>query len=229
MVLREGCRYVGQARKYNPEFREQAARLLIETGRPVAHVAAEIGVGERVLGRWVRLQRQAAAAGDSGARSSGCVRCWRCRAPGFTNGAIAAAVARVRRSGGGPRWTPRSRRLMRLLTGCTGQHGCWRICALTANGCCVRRWRHRCAAGLGRDELAYVCAGHHGGRLDAPLPRDLVNARNDRHLFMATSKTRRVCAYLSAARLTEVEAPMDLSQGPRAVCSLGRMAGTCAG
>ena len=50
-----------------PRSREQAARLVIETGRPVAHVAAEIGVGEQVLGRWVRLQRQAAAAGDTGA------------------------------------------------------------------------------------------------------------------------------------------------------------------
>jgi transposase len=57
----------GKRRKYTPEFREQAARLVIETGRPVAHVAAEIGVGEQVLGRWVRLQRQAAAAGDTGA------------------------------------------------------------------------------------------------------------------------------------------------------------------
>ena len=37
----------------------------IETGRPVAHVAAEIGVREQVLGRWVRLQRQAASAGDT--------------------------------------------------------------------------------------------------------------------------------------------------------------------
>ena len=40
---------------------------MIETGRPVAHVAAEIGVGEQVLGRWVRLQREAASAGDPGA------------------------------------------------------------------------------------------------------------------------------------------------------------------
>ena len=47
----------GKRRKYTPEFREQAARLVIETGRPVAHVAAEIGVGEQVLGRWVRLRR----------------------------------------------------------------------------------------------------------------------------------------------------------------------------
>jgi transposase-like protein len=36
---------------------------VIETGRPVAHVAAEIGVGERLLGRWVRLAR---AADDTG-------------------------------------------------------------------------------------------------------------------------------------------------------------------
>ena len=58
----------GKRRKYTPEFREQAARLVIETGRPVAHVAAEIGVGEQVLGRWVRLQRQQAlSAGDTGA------------------------------------------------------------------------------------------------------------------------------------------------------------------
>ena len=48
----------GKRRKYTPEFREQAARLVIETGRPVAHVAAEIGVGEQVLGRWVRLAAQ---------------------------------------------------------------------------------------------------------------------------------------------------------------------------
>jgi len=44
LVPREECPYVGKRRKYTPEFREQAARLVIETGRPVAHVAAEIGV-----------------------------------------------------------------------------------------------------------------------------------------------------------------------------------------
>ncbi|MCA2245283.1 transposase [Mycobacterium sp. WUMAC-067] len=65
--MREGCPYVGQRKKHTPEFREQAARLVIETGRPVAHVAAEIGVGEQVLGRWVRLAREAAAAGDTDA------------------------------------------------------------------------------------------------------------------------------------------------------------------
>lgn len=41
---------------------------MIETGRPIAHVAAEIGVGEQLLGRWVRQAREAAAGGeDNGA------------------------------------------------------------------------------------------------------------------------------------------------------------------
>jgi transposase len=55
----------GKRKKYTPEFREQAARLVIETGRPTAHVAAEIGVGEQLLGRWVRLAREAADGGDT--------------------------------------------------------------------------------------------------------------------------------------------------------------------
>jgi hypothetical protein len=49
LLLREGCLHVGQASEVHSGVSEQAARLVIETGRPVAHVAAEIGVGE-VLG-----------------------------------------------------------------------------------------------------------------------------------------------------------------------------------
>ena len=47
----------GKRKKYTPEFREQAARLVIETGRPIAHVAAEMNLGEQLLGRWVRQAR----------------------------------------------------------------------------------------------------------------------------------------------------------------------------
>lgn len=36
----------------------EAGRLVIETGRPIAHVARELGVGEQLLGRWVRLERE---------------------------------------------------------------------------------------------------------------------------------------------------------------------------
>lgn len=55
----------GKRIKYTPEFREQAACLVIETGRPIAHVAAEIGVGDQLLGRWVRQARDAAGGGDT--------------------------------------------------------------------------------------------------------------------------------------------------------------------
>jgi hypothetical protein len=32
----------GRRKEYTPEFREHAARVVIETGRPTAHLAAEI-------------------------------------------------------------------------------------------------------------------------------------------------------------------------------------------
>lgn len=44
----------GSRRRFTPEFRAEAVRLVTETGRPVAHVAAEIGVGGQLLGRWVQ-------------------------------------------------------------------------------------------------------------------------------------------------------------------------------
>nr|WP_235737696.1 transposase [Nocardioides alcanivorans] len=53
----------GKKRKsYTPEYRREAAHLVIETDRTVAAVAREIGVGEQLLGRWVAAQR--ARSGD---------------------------------------------------------------------------------------------------------------------------------------------------------------------
>jgi transposase len=46
-----------QRKSYTPEYRQQAAHLVIDTGRPIAHVAKEIGVGEQLLGRWVGIER----------------------------------------------------------------------------------------------------------------------------------------------------------------------------
>ncbi len=51
----------GNRKKYTPEFREQAVRLVVDTGRPIAHVAAEIGVGEQLLGRWVAAAKARSA------------------------------------------------------------------------------------------------------------------------------------------------------------------------
>lgn len=42
---------------YTPAYRREAAHLVIETGRPIAAVAREIGVGEALLGRWVAIER----------------------------------------------------------------------------------------------------------------------------------------------------------------------------
>ena|SRR5687768_11991294 len=44
-------------RSYTPAYRREAARLVIDTGRPIVQVAKEIGVGEALLGRWVAQER----------------------------------------------------------------------------------------------------------------------------------------------------------------------------
>ena len=46
-----------QRKKYTPEYRREAANLVIESQRPIAHVAKEIGVSATILGRWVKLER----------------------------------------------------------------------------------------------------------------------------------------------------------------------------
>lgn len=44
--------------KFKPEFREEAARLVVINDRPIAQVARELGVGETTLGNWVKKYRQ---------------------------------------------------------------------------------------------------------------------------------------------------------------------------
>ena len=48
----------GNYRKFSPEFREEAARMVVETSRPIADVARELGVNETSLGNWVRAYRE---------------------------------------------------------------------------------------------------------------------------------------------------------------------------
>jgi transposase len=45
-------------RKFTPEYRYEAAHLVIDTGRTIAAVAAEIDVSEQSLGKWVRAERE---------------------------------------------------------------------------------------------------------------------------------------------------------------------------
>jgi len=44
--------------KFSPEFREEAAKLVIATSRAIADVARELGVSETSLGNWVRAYRE---------------------------------------------------------------------------------------------------------------------------------------------------------------------------
>ena len=48
----------GKYKTYSPEFREEAARLVVETTRPIADVARELGISETSLGNWVRAYRK---------------------------------------------------------------------------------------------------------------------------------------------------------------------------
>jgi len=48
----------GKYRKFTPEFREEAARMVVETSRPIADVARDLGINETSLGNWVRAYRE---------------------------------------------------------------------------------------------------------------------------------------------------------------------------
>ena len=48
----------GKYKTYSPEFKEEAARLVIDTSRPIADVARELEVTETSLGNWLRAYRE---------------------------------------------------------------------------------------------------------------------------------------------------------------------------
>jgi transposase len=47
-----------KSKTYSPEFREETARLVVETSRPIAEVAREYGLSETTVGNWVRAYRE---------------------------------------------------------------------------------------------------------------------------------------------------------------------------
>ena len=53
-----------ERREYTPEYKDEAVKLVINTGRAVAVVARELGIKEQTLGRWVNLYKSRQDAGD---------------------------------------------------------------------------------------------------------------------------------------------------------------------
>ena len=52
-------------RKFDRDFREDAVRLVRETGRPIAQVAQDLGISEGTLGDWVNADRRRRDGGES--------------------------------------------------------------------------------------------------------------------------------------------------------------------
>jgi len=53
-----------QRREFTPEYKDEAVKLVINTGRAVATVARELGINEATLGRWVNAFKARQDAGD---------------------------------------------------------------------------------------------------------------------------------------------------------------------
>ena len=46
----------GEPKRYSPEFKEQAAKKVIDNSLPIAQVARELGVNDTTLGFWVKAR-----------------------------------------------------------------------------------------------------------------------------------------------------------------------------
>ena len=46
-------------RRFSPQFKAEAVQLVIETGKPIAEVARDLGVHDGMLGNWVKAWRDA--------------------------------------------------------------------------------------------------------------------------------------------------------------------------
>jgi len=45
-------------RKFSPQFKAEAVQMVIETGKPIAEVARDLGIHDGTLGNWVTAWRR---------------------------------------------------------------------------------------------------------------------------------------------------------------------------
>ena len=45
-------------KRYSPEFKDKAAKMVVDLSRPIAQVAEELGINRTTLGFWVKAYRQ---------------------------------------------------------------------------------------------------------------------------------------------------------------------------
>lgn len=46
-------------RKFSPQFKAEAVQMVVETGKPIAEVARDLGIHDGTLGNWVNAYRRA--------------------------------------------------------------------------------------------------------------------------------------------------------------------------
>ena len=52
-------------RSFTPEYKDEAAKIVVELSRPIASVARELGLNEQTLRNWVNAYRRAHADEES--------------------------------------------------------------------------------------------------------------------------------------------------------------------
>jgi transposase-like protein len=53
-------------RKFSPQFKAEAVQMVIETGKPIAEVARDLGIHDGTLGNWVTTWRREHPEPDQG-------------------------------------------------------------------------------------------------------------------------------------------------------------------
>lgn len=49
---------MGKYRKFTVEYKDEAVKMVLESSRPIAEIARELGINEGTLGNWVNRYRQ---------------------------------------------------------------------------------------------------------------------------------------------------------------------------